>query len=187
MTEISTTLAINESRTVKSPIYFLSIIIACHQPELASQESVELDLDKNVRPAPVVEEIVIMGEFVPDEKRNTASISNVLDAEAFSFAGDSNVAEGLKRVSGLNLSGGKYVYIRGLGERYSSALLNGSTLPSPEPIRRVVPLDLFPVSIVDSVLVQKTYSVQYPAEFAGGTIQIRTKAIPDENFLNISS
>jgi TonB-dependent receptor len=134
-----------------------------------------------------ITEIVTLGEFIPDEKRATASVANVLDAEAFSRAGDDNVAEGLKRVSGLNLAGGKYVYIRGLGERYSSTILNGSTLPSPEPIRRVVPLDLFPASIIDSVLVQKTYSTQYPAEFAGGTIQMRTKVVPDAPFFEMSS
>ena len=132
-------------------------------------------------------EIVTLGEYIPDEKRATAAISNVLDAEMFSKAGDSNVAEGLKRVSGLNLAGGKFIYIRGLGERYSSTILNGSTLPSPEPIRRVVPLDLFPASIIDSVLVQKTFSAQYPAEFAGGAIQMRTKTVPDEPFFELSS
>ena len=143
------------------------------------------------RSAPVaggdITEIVTLGEYIPDEKRATAAIANVLDAEAFSRAGDDNVAEGLKRVSGLNLAGGKFVYIRGLGERYSSTILNGSTLPSPEPIRRVVPLDLFPASIIDSVLVQKTFSAQYPAEFAGGAIQMRTKAVPDEPFFEVSS
>lgn len=149
------------------------------------------ELLQSARSAPVgagdITEIVTLGEYIPDEKRATASISNVLDAEAFARAGDGNVAEGLKRVSGLNLAGGKFIYIRGLGERYSSTILNGSTLPSPEPIRRVVPLDLFPASIIDSVLVQKTFSAQYPAEFAGGAVQMRTKVVPDEAFFEVAS
>jgi TonB-dependent receptor len=150
-------------------------------------------LPESVKNGPVIPvdsditEIVTLGRFIPEEKRATASISNVLDAEAFEAAGDSSVADGLKRVSGLNLQGGKFVYIRGLGERYSSTVLNGSTLPSPEPINRVVPLDLFPSSIIESVLVQKTFSAQYPAEFAGGTIQMRTKVVPDEPFFTLSS
>lgn len=149
-------------------------------------------LQSATRPAPglgnpEIEEIVTLGKYIPDEKRATASISNVLDTEAFTRAGDSNVAEGLKRVSGINLQGGKFVYIRGLGERYSSTILNGSTLPSPEPINRVVPLDMFPANVIDSVLVQKTFSAQYPAEFAGGTIQMRTKVVPDEAFFSVSS
>lgn len=138
------------------------------------------------QPDPGIEEVVVAARYIPDEKRSTAAIANVLDAAAFEAAGDASVADGLKRVSGLNLQGGKFVYIRGLGERYSSTVLNGSTLPSPEPINRVVPLDLFPASIIESVLVQKTFSAQYPAEFAGGTIQMRTKVVPDESFFNIS-
>jgi outer membrane cobalamin receptor len=158
---------------------------------LAQQAQAQVDINRDdflrePQPDPAVEEIVVAARYIPDEKRSTAAIANVLDASAFMAAGDSNVADGLKRVSGLNLQGGKFVYIRGLGERYSSTVLNGSTLPSPEPINRVVPLDLFPASIIDSVLVQKTFSAQYPAEFAGGTIQMRTRAVPKESFFEVS-
>ena len=164
----------------------LAIATAIITPNLLIAQDDGLEAGRSA-PMGDITEIVTLGEFIPDEKRATASVSNVLDSEAFSRAGDSNVAEGLKRVSGLNLQGGKFVYIRGLGERYSSTILNGSTLPSPEPIRRVVPLDLFPASIIDSVLVQKTFSAQYPAEFAGGAIQMRTKVVPDEAFFEVSS
>src|SRR5688572_12343729 len=164
-------------------------VLLANAPLLLAQDPAEDATDsQEAAPAPGgVEEISVVGRYIPQEKRSTASISNVLDAEMFDAAGDSSVAEGLKRVSGLNLQGGRYIYIRGLGERYSSTVLNGSTLPSPEPINRVVPLDLFPSGIIDSVLVQKTFSAQYPAEFAGGTIQIRTKVVPDEPFLSIST
>lgn len=127
-----------------------------------------------------VEEITVLGRYIPDEKRATSEIANVLDAEAFSLAGDGNVAAGLQRLPGVSLVGGKYVYVRGLGNRYSSTLLNGSNIPSPEPLRKVVPLDLFPTSIIESVLVQKTYSPSYPAEFGGGVVDLRTKVLPDE-------
>lgn len=136
---------------------------------------------------PQVEEIAVIGRYVPDEKRNTSALSNVLTNEQFSRSGDTNIAEGLKRVAGLSLVGGKYVYVRGLGERYSSALLNGSTMPSPEPLNRVVPLDLFPNAIMDSVVVQKTYSAQFPSEFGGGVLQMRTKKSSDEFFFNIAT
>ncbi|OZA91088.1 MAG: TonB-dependent receptor, partial [Erythrobacter sp. 34-65-8] len=75
----------------------------------------------------------------------------------------------------------------GLGDRYSLALLNGLPLPSPEPLSRVVPLDLFPTDIVASSLVQKTYSANYPGEFGGGVINLTTVAIPDESFLKLSA
>ncbi|MGV3593156.1 MAG: TonB-dependent receptor plug domain-containing protein [Gammaproteobacteria bacterium] len=158
---------------------------------IAQQAQAQVDVNRpdfleQPQPDPGIEEVVVAARYIPDEKRSTAAIANVLDASAFQAAGDSSVADGLKRVSGLNLQGDKFVYIRGLGERYSSTVLNGSTLPSPEPINRVVPLDLFPASIIDSVLVQKTFSAQYPAEFAGGTIQMRTKAVPSESFFEVS-
>ena len=81
--------------------------------------------------------------------------------------------------------GSGFVYVRGLGDRYSLALLNGSPLPSPEPLRRVVPLDIFPTSLIASSLVQKSYSVNYPGEFGGGVINLTTTSIPDETFLTI--
>lgn len=136
---------------------------------------------------PQIEEISVIGQFVPDEKRATSAVSNVVNAEEFSRTGDANIAESLKRVSGLSTVGGKFVYVRGLGERYSMTLLNGAILPSPEPINRVVPMDLFPTSVLDSVLVQKTYSAQFPSEFGGGVLQMRTKKSTDEFFFNITS
>lgn len=136
---------------------------------------------------PQIEEIAVIGQFVPDEKRGTSSVANVVGTEQFQRSGDSNIAEGLKRVSGLSTVGGKFVYVRGLGERYSTTLLNGAILPSPEPINRVVPLDLFPTAILDSVLVQKTYSAQFPSEFGGGVLQLRTKKSTDEAFWNVST
>ncbi len=137
------------------------------------------------QPQDDIEEITVLGRFIPDEKRATSEISNVLDAEAFTLAGDGNVAAGLQRLPGVSLVGGKYIYVRGLGDRYSSTLLNYSGIPSPDPLRRVVPLDLFPTSIIESVLVQKTFSPEYPAEFGGGVVDLRTKAVPDEFILEV--
>ncbi|MES2604484.1 MAG: TonB-dependent receptor plug domain-containing protein, partial [Pseudomonadota bacterium] len=178
--------------TTKLKLLTLSILLAQQSLLLAqpSQEAEEAEVESATEAAPLpggVEEIAVIAKFIPQEKRSTATISNVLDAAAFTVAGDSNVADGLKRMAGLNLQGGKFIYVRGLGERYSSTVLNGSTLPSPEPINRVVPLDLFPASIIDSVLVQKTYSAKFPAEFAGGTVQMRTKVAPEYNFFKLSS
>ena len=82
---------------------------------------------------------------------------------------------------------GKYVFVRGLGDRYSSASLNGLNLPSPEPLRRVVPLDLFPTSIIESSVVQKTYSADMPGEFGGGMVEIKTKAVPLDRIFEFSA
>ncbi len=134
-----------------------------------------------------IEEISVIGQFVPDEKRATDAVSNVVDSEEFTRTGDANIAESLKRVAGLSTVGGKFVYVRGLGERYSTTQLNGAILPSPEPINRVVPMDLFPTAVLDSVLVQKTYSARFPSEFGGGVLQMRTKKSTDEFFFNVTS
>jgi outer membrane receptor for ferrienterochelin and colicin len=87
-------------------------------------------------------------ESLLELRKNKNEVSDVLGQEAMARSGDSDAASSLRRVTGLTLVSGKYVYVRGLGERYSSVLLNGSQVPSPEPTRRVVPLDLFTVYII---------------------------------------
>ena len=134
-----------------------------------------------------IEEVVVSGSFIPDVKRNTSEISAILDSSDIERTGDDNIAIALTRLTGLSLVRGKYVYVRGLGDRYSSASLNGLNLPSPEPLRRVVPLDLFPTSIIESSVVQKTYSADMPGEFGGGIIEINTKAVPLDRILEFSA
>ena len=129
------------------------------------------------------EDIVVVGRNIPNTVRATAQVVSVLSAADIARTGEGDIAGALTRVTGLSVVGNGYVFVRGLGDRYSSALLNGSPLPSPEPLRRTVPLDIFPTSIVGSALVQKTYSANYPGEFGGGVINLTTKAIPDESFV----
>lgn len=119
------------------------------------------------------------------ERQDSSELVDTVSAEEMSRRGDSSAASALKRVTGLTVVGGKYVYVRGLGERYSATLLNGMSLPSPEPERRVVPLDLFPTAMLDSVVIQKTFSPSMPAEFGGGVVQLRTRGAPDGPLLNI--
>ena len=133
------------------------------------------------------EELVVSGSFIPDAKRNTSEISAILDSSDIERAGDDNIAIALTRLAGLSLVRGKYVFVRGLGDRYSSASLNGLNLPSPEPLRRVVPLDLFPTSIIESSVVQKTYSADMPGEFGGGMVEIKTKAVPLDRIFEFSA
>ncbi len=121
-----------------------------------------------------------------DERRASAQVTETLSSEQISRAGDSDTGAALRRVTGLSLVSGKYVYIRGLGERYSSVLLNGAQIPSPDPTRRVVPLDLFPTEMLEGVVVQKSYSPDMPGEFAGGTIGLRTRAVPTGPFAKVS-
>lgn len=136
--------------------------------------------------APLVDEVVATGVFIPNEKRITSEITSVLDEEIFETTGAGDIASALTRVTGLSLSQGKFVVVRGLNERYSSATLNGSPLPSPEPLRRVAPLDLFPTSVLSDVVVSKTYAPEFSGEFGGGAINMKTKGLPNEQFLELS-
>lgn len=132
------------------------------------------------------DEVVSVGVFIPNEKKITSEITSVLDEDTFAQIGAGDIASALTRVTGLSLSQGKFVIVRGLNERYSYATLNGAPLPSPEPLRRVAPLDLFPTSVLADVVVQKTYSPEFSGEFGGGAINLRTRALPEESFLELS-
>ncbi len=144
---------------------------------------------QNAQDAPATiqeDEIVTTGVFIPNEKKITSEITSVLSEEIFETTGASDIAGALTRVTGLSLSQGKFVIVRGLNERYSSATLNGAPLPSPEPLRRVAPLDLFPTSVLSDVVVSKTFAPEFSGEFGGGSINMKTRGLPDESFLELS-
>ncbi|WP_010543012.1 TonB-dependent receptor domain-containing protein [Sphingomonas elodea] len=130
-------------------------------------------------------EIVVTGRRV-NLTRDIPQVVSVLSAADIQRTGEGDIAGALGRVTGLSVVGNGYVFVRGLGDRYSLALLNGSPLPSPEPLKRVVPLDLFPTNVVSSSLVQKSFSVNYPGEFGGGVINLTTNALPKQGFLTVS-
>ncbi len=131
-------------------------------------------------------EIVVTGRYTPNVVRATPEVVSVLSSADIARTGEGDISGSLQRVTGLSVVGGGFVYVRGLGDRYSLALLNGSPLPSHEPLRRVVPLDIFPTNVIDSTLVQKSFSVNFPGEFGGGVINLTTKATPRETFLTFS-
>lgn len=136
-------------------------------------------------PSEQVEEVFVLGRLLTSsqsvlaERIQDASVVDTLGSEAMERLGDSSVANALRRIPGLSLVADKFVYIRGLGERYSATSLNGAQIPSPDLTRNVIPLDLFPTSVVESLRVQKAWSADLPANFAGGTVDVRTKGIPN--------
>ena len=131
-----------------------------------------------------VEEVLVTGRFlnasekVAQERLNDASVVDTIGAEAIGRLGDSTVAASLRRLPGLSLVSDKFVYVRGLGERYSATTLNGAQIPSPDLTRNVIPLDVFPASVVESLRVQKAWAPDLSANFAGGAVDIRTRGIP---------
>ncbi|WP_440056401.1 TonB-dependent receptor plug domain-containing protein (plasmid) [Pseudoalteromonas sp. T1lg65] len=151
-----------------------AVAVGASMPSIAEEEQ-------------AIEEVVAVGTrlqgsaaAVIEERKNQAFVADILGAEQLSRTGDSDAASALRRVTGLTLVDGKFIYVRGLGERYSSARLNGAAVPSPDLTRNVIPLDIFPSSIIESLAVQKAYSPSMPAAFGGGNIDIRTKSVPSE-------
>ena len=141
---------------------------------------------KSIADEPVLEEVVVFAKLksaaddVIVERLESAVVADIIDAETIGRIGDSTVASALRRVPGVTLVDDKFVFIRGLGERYSNSLLNGAVIPSPDLTRNVIPLDIFPTSILKSIAVKKSYSAEMPAAFSGGLIDIRTRSIPDQ-------
>lgn len=118
--------------------------------------------------------------FLLDSRRTSTSLVEAVGAADISRRPDSDAADVAQRLTGVTVAEGKYVFVRGLGERYSQTSLNGSSLPSPEPEREVVPLDLFPSGFLESLETQKSYTPDLPADFSGGSVKIKTKDFPNE-------
>ncbi len=140
---------------------------------------------------PAIEEMLIEGrlrnaaENIVVQRLDAEVAMDIIDAEMISRIGDSSVAAALRRLPGVTTVDDKFVFVRGLGERYSKSLLNGAEVPSPDLSRSVIPLDLFPTSILKALSVQKGYSVDMPSQFGGGTVNILTKSIPNDFMLSM--
>ena len=106
------------------------------------------------------------------------SVQDNIGAAEMRSNNDSDAADAMSRVTGVSVVDNQSVFVRGLGERYSNTTLNGATLPTTEPDRRVVPLDLFPAGLIDSVQVSKTYTPDKPSQFAGGLVEIIPLKLP---------
>ncbi|HHH54136.1 MAG TPA: TonB-dependent receptor, partial [Bacteroidetes bacterium] len=119
------------------------------------------------------------------QKKSSTIISGI-SRQQMSSAGASNAASALKKVTGVNVQEGKYVYVRGLSDRYGKTLLNGAIIPSLDPERNTVQMDLFPGNILENILVFKTFSPKLPGDFAGGLVDIKTIDFPDNFTLGFS-
>ena len=113
-----------------------------------------------------------------DQQRNATGIVNAVTSEQIQRSPDSDAAQAVQRVSGVTVQDGRYVFVRGLGERYTTTSLNGARMPSPEPERKVVPFDLFPAGLLQTITTSKTFTPDQPGDFSGGSVDIRTREFP---------
>jgi len=125
-------------------------------------------------------------EAVLVQQRQAPVVSDAISSEQIRRGADSNASQALNRVTGLATVDDRYVFVRGLGERYSATLINRSTVGSPEPNKRVVPLDMIPAGLLDNIYIQKTYTPDQPAEFGGGTVNLNTRDFPGGRHWSVS-
>lgn len=149
-----------------------------------SNVATNVNMDMSLSGDGVIEEVVAVGSYIPStataQERDSSAVLDSIGSEQFSRFGDSNAASALKRVVGVSVSGGKYIVSRGLNERHTAIMLNGASLPSPDPSRRVVPLDIFPSTILDGIDVQKSFTPDVYADSTGAAVRLNTKKFPEE-------
>lgn len=155
-----------------------------------SNVATNVNMDMSLSGDGVIEEVVAVGSYIPStataQERDSSAVLDSIGSEQFSRFGDSNAASALKRVAGVSLVGGQFAVVRGLQGRYISSTLNGSLMPSTDPMRRDVPLDLFPSSVLGGINIQKSYTPDLPGDTTGGAIQMETKGLPDELTTKVS-
>lgn len=120
------------------------------------------------------------------ERKLSAAVSDAIGRDQMDRSPDGDAGAALKRLPGLSVVDGRFAYVRGLGERYSSTTLNDAPLASPVPDRKVVPLDLFPSSFLESIVAEKSYSPDQPGDYAGGLVRLRTRSFPPERVFKVS-
>lgn len=126
-------------------------------------------------------------EAAMDAARNKSSnVTDGISSETFKKTGDQNAAAAVKRVPGVSVQGGKYVFVRGLGDRYTKTILNGLDIPGLDPDRNAIQMDIFPTNIIKNIIVYKTFSPNLSGDFTGGLVNIETQDFPDDPSFNVS-
>ena len=162
--------------------------------EVADQRSVAADIGLTMKG--LTETVVVQAQAVDletssaeaqlIERKQAPVITDNIGSQEMKDNGDRNAAAAMERVTGVSVVDNSYVFVRGLGERYSNTTLAGSVIPTTEPDKKVVPLDMFPTGLIDSVQVSKSYSPDKSAEFAGGLVQIMPIKLPSQPVVDLS-
>jgi outer membrane receptor protein involved in Fe transport len=140
------------------------------------------------------EEVVVTAKAIRNteavllkDRQKAIAVSDAISAEAISQAGAGDAAEAVKQITGASVVDGKYVYVRGLGDRYTSTQLNGAEIPSTDPYKRSGSIDLVPTNLIDNIVTVKSFTPDKPGDFSGGTVDIKTKDFPEDLKIEFSS
>jgi len=154
----------------------------------------QLQLDVILAPeTEFLDEIVVTAEVVLDneagllkQRQKSISFSDAISAESIARTGAGDAAGAMKKVVGASVVGGKYVYVRGLGDRYSSSHLNGVELPSADPDKKSFQFDIFPSNLLENIITIKTFTPDKPGNFSGGLVDVYTKDFPEQRTFSVS-
>lgn len=119
-------------------------------------------------------------------KKKSINLIDGMSSQTFRRIGDSNAGEAAKRITGVSVEGGKYIYVRGLGDRYTKTTLNGMDMPGLDPDRNSIQIDVFPTNLIDNLIILKSFTPDLPADFTGGIVNIETKDFPDQKIFDVS-
>ena len=152
-------------------------------------------IDITLQPESVgLEEVTVTARAVENteaallnKRQKSISFSDAISAESISSSGAGDAAQAMKKVVGASVVDGKYVYVRGLGDRYSGTQLNGADLPSADPNKKSFQMDLFPSSLIDNITTVKTFTPDKPGNFSGGLVDVSTKDFPDNFTFEVSA
>ena len=140
-----------------------------------------------------LEEVVITAEAARNSeaslltlKKKSTVIMDGISAAKIGLTGDATAVEAAKRVTGVSIEGGKYIFVRGLGDRYSKTTLNGMDIPGLDPDRNTIQMDIFPTDLISNIVVSKAFTADMPADFTGGLLNVETKAFPERKIFNVN-
>lgn len=119
-------------------------------------------------------------------QRKSVKVSDGLSIEGIKRTGASTVASAVKNIPGVSVQGGKYVFVRGLGDRYTKSILNGMDIPGLDPDRNTLQMDVIPSSVIENIIVSKTATANMPADFTGGVVDIVTKDFTSRETYSLS-
>jgi len=162
--------------------------------EVQDSQVVNIDQVRLKEEVSQLEEVVVTAQIVKQSeaailtvKRKSANLLDGISAQSFREIGDSDAAAAVKRVTGVSVQDGKYVYVRGLGDRYTKSMLNGMDIPGLDPDRNNLQMDIFPTNVLSNIIVYKSFTPDLPADFTGGVVNIETKDFPAEKTFDISA
>ncbi|MEX0780839.1 MAG: TonB-dependent receptor [Balneolales bacterium] len=160
--------------------------------EVAAGEHIQLDIA--LSPDNEMEELSISARRIDNNEvsllrlnKKSLSFQDGISSQEMSRAGFSNSAESMRQVTGASVEDGKYIVMRGLGDRYNTSSMDGVALPATNPYRNSAGLDLIPSSIVDNIVVKKTFTPDLPGNFSGGAVDVSTKSLPDRLYVRLST